>query len=296
MGCPASECIVVSYRVGKGLVKMIDQPEFVEGQIAFLSDDWRDRDEIPRIYSRETRHANTTKRDILIHNARLRHQTGDLDLDGSGFVLVEHETTVTDFRDKDAITDVYFPEMKQLILAETGALDAFAVQFYQVRTREPEHFFDAYSLYLHCDFSPKGWMKLAQHWINEGGSDRKFAESEYDFALYNLWRPVAGEVQQDPLVIMDASTLNKADIVDYSTVEEAEKATAALPLYAPDQKFYYVPRMQENEVLILKQLDSRPDRALVCPHTSFHDPTAPANANHRESIDVRFVCVFRKGD
>lgn len=281
---------------GKGLVEMTDQPEFVESQIAFLNDDWRDRDEIPRIYSRESRHANTTKRDVLIYNARLRHEAGDLDLDGSGFILVEQETAVSEFRDKHAITDVYFPEMKQLILAETGAFDAFPVQFYQVRTREPEHFFDAYSLYLHCDFSPKGWIGLAQRWISDAGSDRKFEESEWDFALYNLWRSVAGEVQQDPLVVMDASTLDRADILDYSTVKEAGKGTAAVPLYAAGQKFYYVPRMQENEVLIFKQLDSRPGRALVCPHTSFRDPTASENARNRESIETRFVCVFRKGE
>ena len=71
-------------------------------------------------------------------------------------------------------------------------------------------------------------------------------------------------------------------------------ARAALPLYDEAQTLYYVPHMRPDEVLIIKQLDSRPEKSQVCPHTSFADPTAAPDATERESIDVRVMCAFRK--
>lgn len=274
--------------------EMSDHPTTVESQIAFLNEEWRERTEIPQIYSRETRIANTSRHDVEIRNARFRHAAGELDLDESGFVLEHHMSQVTNFRSKDVVTKQYFPEMKKLILERTGADDAFPVPFYQVRSRHPEHFFDAYSLYMHCDFSPNAWPKLAQRMIRAAGDERTFSEEAWDFSLYNLWRPVGGEVQKDPLVVTDASTVERLDIVDYSAVKDDNRALAALPLYNKNQQFYYVPCMHVDEVLIFKQLDSRPGRALVCPHTSFQDPTAAVDARERESIDIRMICVFRK--
>ena len=276
--------------VGLSVLK-VGQPLFVESQISFLNEEWRHLEEVPRIYSRSSRLENTSMHDVAIHNARLRD---DLDLDGPGFVLVEHDSSVRDFRNKQTVMDVYFPEMKALILELTGAEAAYPVQFYQVRSHDPEHFFDAYSLYMHCDFSPSSWPKLGQSMIKSVDETCQYDESEWDFALYNLWRPVGGEVQKDPLVLIDASTVDREDIVDYSAVKDNDKARAAVPLYNPNQKYFYVPNMQTSEVLVFKQMDSRADLALVCPHTSFTDPTSQPDAKERESIDIRFVCVFPK--
>jgi len=273
------------------LDKMNEYPDYVKSQIAFINDEWRDRDESPRIYSRESRRANTSRREVTIHNARLRDEFGDLDLDECGFVLVKHVTGVTDFRDKEVVLGDYFAEMRALILDLTGAHDAFSFPFYQVRSKEPEHFFDAYSLYMHCDFSPDTWLKFAQSIVKDSGRGKEYPPEEWDFAFYNLWRPVGGTVQQNPLVLIDASTVERDDIINYQAVKNG-RGQAALPLFNDRQRYYYVPRMQTDEVLIFKQLDSRTDKSLVCPHTSFVDPTAPADAVARESIDVRFMCVY----
>ena len=212
--------------------------------------------------------------------------------------MVEHESQVSDFHDKQQVTDVYFAEMRDLILAKTGATAAFAVDFYQVRSAEPAHFFDAYSLYMHCDFSPDSRTKLARHFIRAAtraaDTETEYSDEAWDFAVYNLWRPVGGPVERDPLVLIDASTVARSDILEYSPMKDRDDGRAALPLYNPDQTLYYVPHMQPNEVLVFKQLDSRPGHALVCPHTSFQDPTAKADAPPRQSIDIRMVCVFPK--
>ncbi len=47
-----------------------------------------------------------------------------------------------------------------------------------------------------------------------------------------------------------------------------------------------------DEVLIFKQLDSRPDKAQVCPHTSFVHPDTAPDALERRSIELRMMCAF----
>ena len=267
-------------------------PEWVESKIAFVNEEWRNKKEPPRIYNRESRHANTTRHDVIIHNARLRES--EYNLDACGYKLIKHTSQVTQFKDKQTVLEKYSPEMREIILEQTGAHEAFFFPFYQVRSKKPDNFFDAYSLYMHCDFSPDTWLEFATGIVKGSGSETDYPPEKWDFALYNLWRPVGNAVEKDPLVLIDAQTVDRADIINYRLIEEGDKAQAAVPLFNEKQRFCYFPDMQTDEVLVFKQLDSRKDRSLVCPHTSFIDPTAKADAAERESIDIRFMCVFPK--
>jgi hypothetical protein len=59
-------------------------------------------------------------------------------------------------------------------------------------------------------------------------------------------------------------------------------------LYNPKHRWYYFPRMERNEMILLKGYDSKDDgRARFTAHTSFDDPNSPPNAAPRESIEVR---------
>ena len=258
---------------------MISAPEWVESQIAFVNEEWRGQTALPRIYNRESRHANTTRHDCIIHNARSQQET--YDLDSCGYALVSHETKVTKFHDKEVVTKEYFPEMREVMLELTGAHEAFIFPFYQVRSKNPDNFFDAYSLYMHCDFSPDTWLQFAESIVKENGAQEKYPVEHWDFALYNFWRPIKRTVEKDPLVFIDARKMNREDIINYRLIEEGDKAQAAVPLFNEEQRYCYFPNMKTDEVLVLKQLDSRSDKSLVCPHTSFIDPSAPADAAER---------------
>ena len=268
------------------------ESKWIESQIAFVNEEWREQSTPPRIFNRESRQANTTRHNVVIYNARL--DQGDYDLDDGGYVLINHKTKVTEFRNKEAIANQYFPEMKKVILDLTGAHAAFSFPFYQVRSKNPENFFDAYSLYMHCDFSPDTWLEFAQNIIKQSGAIEKYPEESWDFALYNLWRPIKNAVEKDPLVLIDARTVERKDIINYQLIEEGDKAQAAVPLFNKEQRYCYFPHMNLNEVLVFKQLDSRVNKSLVCPHTSFIDPNAATDAAERQSIDIRFMCVFPK--
>ena len=51
-----------------------------------------------------------------------------------------------------------------------------------------------------------------------------------------------------------------------------------------------------DEVLLTKQLDTRPGRARQCPHTSFVDESAPPDVPPRRSIETRVLAVFTGGE
>jgi hypothetical protein len=50
-----------------------------------------------------------------------RPMIGDLSLDKEGFVLLHHQTVVTNFYDEEQITSVYYPECERVMQAATGA-------------------------------------------------------------------------------------------------------------------------------------------------------------------------------
>lgn len=266
----------------------------VRAELAFLNPEWRDRDDTPRIYSRSSRLKNTTKREVDIHDARPLHEAGQLHLDRNGFIVVDHVTAFGDFDDKCEIKRRYYPEMNELAKKMTGADAVITFPFHQVRSRSPANFFDAYSLYVHCDFSDRHWVKLAQTTIEESGCEETYPEDRWDYALYNLWRPIENEVQRDPLVLIDQSTVDASDLVDYRLSKSGETTMASLPTFSERYRFYFVSKLRPDEVLIFKQHDTRFPGPQVCPHTSFVDPTSPEGAPERQSIEVRMICLYKK--
>ena len=67
-------------------------------------------------------------------------------------------------------------------------------------------------------------------------------------------------------------------------------------LYNPNHRWYYFPRLESHEAILLKCYDSKADgRARFSAHTSFDDPNSAPNAAPRESIEVRAL-VFWPAD
>ena len=58
-------------------------------------------------------------------------------------------------------------------------------------------------------------------------------------------------------------------------------------------RWLYVPDMEPDEVILLKNFDSAKDgRARFTPHAAFLDTTAPKGARPRQSIEVRAIAFF----
>ena len=112
--------------------------------------------------------------------------------------------------------------------------------------------------------------------------------------VINLWRPIRGPVLDAPLAMADGRTVAPADLVASDLIYPNRKGEIYSVRYNPAHRWYYVPRMAADEALLLKCYDSATDgRTRFGPHTAFVDPSTPADAPPRESIEVRTL-VFHK--
>jgi hypothetical protein len=115
----------------------------------------------------------------------------------------------------------------------------------------------------------------------------------------NLWRPIR-TVYRTPLALCDASTVAAADMND-SEVRGGLDDPHRPPLYgfnlsySAKHRWYYVPRMQTEEILAFKLFDSNRSRVQRTGHTAFDDPTAAADAPPRESIEIRTISFMPEG-
>ncbi|MDE0420949.1 MAG: CmcJ/NvfI family oxidoreductase [Gammaproteobacteria bacterium] len=262
----------------------------VLADVRYLNDEWRDRAEIPVVGDRGSRRANTAKHVVEIHDARDALRRGDITLDANGFALLRHASAVRNFRDDEQIRDIYYPEILALAKRTTGARDVVITQ-HVVRTEDTSDFNKAYARFLHCDYTledPRGLAEraLARRDLDIGNY------SNCEFAWFNTWQPFDHTVDRNPLAVVDASTVSTEDVLDYYYTGYGQKGKSAMPLRDPAHRFYYVPRMKTDELLFLKQLDTREGVSKVCPHTSFDDATSPADAPPRRSIEVRVMAVF----
>ena len=62
--------------------------------------------------------------------------------------------------------------------------------------------------------------------------------------------------------------------------------------YNPGHRWYWMPRMQPDEVFVFKLCDSDRSRIQHTGHTAVDDPTAAADARPRESIEIRTISFF----
>ncbi len=64
--------------------------------------------------------------------------------------------------------------------------------------------------------------------------------------------------------------------------------------HSPKHKWYYFPRMQADQALLLKTFDTDARRArfMKFSRTAFEDPATPPGAPKRESVEVRTMAFF----
>ena len=261
----------------------------VETQVRYLNDEWRHRSGLPSIGDRESRRANTSKHSVFVRDARTKRDA--LSLDVNGFVLVDHAPTVMDFSDENAVKSSYYSEIEQLTRDVSGADEVFITN-HLVRTEDKSNFNNAYARFLHCDYSLEDPRSASLKSLESRNLKRADYETA-NFAWYNSWQPFDHEARANPLAVIDATTLADKDIVDYYYTGNNASNRSSMPLFNPHHELWYFDRMRTDEVLFIKQLDTREGHAQACPHTSFDDPSVPENAPPRRSIEVRMLAVFR---
>ncbi|KAF2790169.1 hypothetical protein K505DRAFT_221899, partial [Melanomma pulvis-pyrius CBS 109.77] len=89
-----------------------------------------------------------------------------------------------------------------------------------------------------------------------------------------------------PLAVCDTRTVRIDDLVTTDTVRRKYTGETFYAKFNPEQRWYYMPNQDPDEVLLLKIFDSRMDaETRFCLHSSFH--LEGVNDTGRESFEVR---------
>ena len=97
---------------------------------------------------------------------------------------------------------------------------------------------------------------------------------------------------QLPLALCDARTIAAADRVPSSLVYPDKVGETWGFHFNPAHRWYYFPWLTPAEALLIKIYDSRKDVARLTAHTAFDDPTTPADAPPRRSIELRALVFW----
>ena len=108
---------------------------------------------------------------------------------------------------------------------------------------------------------------------------------EHRYAVINVWRPIRGPVEESPLAVCDARSMELRDFVASDLRYRDRTGEVYSVAYNSKHRWFYFPRMQREEALLLKCFDSADDgRARFTAHTAFEDPTSRPGAVPREGI------------
>jgi len=230
---------------------------------------------------------------VPIFDARLT--ASSISLDREGFALVRHPTAVKNFVDDREVTTVYYPAAEAFIRATLKA-DRVFIFDHTVRKRvegapdirgagprQP-------ATRVHVDqTAASGRNRVREHLPDEAEELLKGRVQ-----VINLWRPIRGPLRDAPLAMCDGQTVVHDDLVASDLIYPNRRGETYSVKYNPNHRWFYFPEMTADEALLLKCYDSTADgRTRFGPHTAFIDPTAPADAPPRESIELRAL-VFHK--
>ena len=229
-------------------------------------------------------------RTVKMHNGRL--ETDRFVLDRDGFRFVGHPTKMRDFYDEDEIRRVYYPEMIELIKAQSGA-KRVVVFDHTLRTADDE-MREAKKIRevvrrAHNDYTEWSGPQRVRDILPDEAEDLLTRR----FAIVQVWRPIRYPVETFPLAICDARSVAFDDFIISERIYQDRKGQTYACAYNPNHHWYWFPRMRREEALVFKVYDSQKEGvARWTAHTAFEDPTTPPNARPRESIEIRTLAFF----
>ena len=237
---------------------------------------------------RRRRSGTTEGHPMTLRNGRLHQFT----LEANGFMLVEHKTAVKDFFNEGELNSLYHTEVEQLIKKHSGA-QRVVVFDHTLRSgnegerearliREPV-------LSAHNDYTEWSGPQRVRDLL----PDEAEALLARRFAIIQVWRAINRPIQSNPLAIADARSVAFEDFMLAERRYPNRVGQTYRLRYSPKHQWFYFPEMRRDEALVFKVYDSAKDgRARFTAHTSFDDPTTPAGAPPRQSIEARALAFF----
>jgi hypothetical protein len=229
---------------------------------------------------------------VNIHNAwPLRAQ---LSLDREGFALHDFTAPFQNFDDDAAVKSVFYAQVVEFVKAHTGARQV-QVFDHTIRKRMPADLKVQTEvqrpavMLVHSDYT----VDSGPQRVREVMGEQAGALLQNRVAFFNVWKPLYRRVEELPLAMCDAQTHAAGDMLRMDLKYRERTGEIYVMRHAPQHRWLYFPKMEAHHALLLKTYDSETDgRCRFMGHTAFEDPTTPANASRRESIEVRTMVFY----
>jgi hypothetical protein len=234
----------------------------------------------------------TDPHEVDIHNGWPRANAYSADREG--FELKPFDNTFDQFDDDTAVHASFYPQVVEFVKTHTGA-KRVEVFDHTIRKRLPADLKQQTTvqrpavLLVHSDYTVASGPQRVR--------DLFPAEAEQllqrRVAFFNVWKPLYRRVEELPLAVCDATTHAPDDMLRMELKYRERTGEIYVMRHSPAHRWVYFPQMEPTQALLLKTYDSETDgRARFMGHSAFEDPTTPANALRRESIEVRTMAFF----
>ena len=223
--------------------------------------------------------------------SNLRSHCRRLSLDQHGLKLVRHESAVRNLLDEDEVTRVYYAETAQLLARETRA-SRVVVFDHTIRGRLPPGISGNHRspvTNVHVDYTIDSATRRVRALMGEEAEGLLRRR----VAIMNVWRPIRAPLREWPLAVADAASIELGELVVADLIYPDRTGGIYYVTYSPSHRWFYVPSMQVDEVLIFKNYDSDNRCAgRFAAHCAFEDPTKWPAVESRASVEARAVVFW----
>lgn len=218
-------------------------------------------------------------------------------LDREGFALISMPTSIRDFRDRTCVEDEHPKEIVAFIQSLTKADEVViagpgALRFGDRAQADDRKEHNKVARLIHSDTSVLGSQAFERQY--DPHPDREVVRTVH----HNIWRTFSSPPQDLPLALCDFRSVDERDLIVAEAAFDDEQGQvnwafeALLFAYNPAHRWHYFSNMTRDEVLVFKRYDSDRAQPWFVPHSAFTDPSAPADAEPRASIEMRTISYW----
>ena len=208
-------------------------------------------------------------------------------LDEHGFAFLNQPSAVVDFENSEEVVGTYYPEIEAIVAQMTGASEV-EIFDHTIRVTDPTTSYRRPASHAHNDYTVTSAPSRLADMIGDARADDWLKDR---VVQVNVWRPIAEPVEEMPLALLDASSIEAKDLVETKLINERQGGRIGQIYsvrHAEGQRWFYFPKMKRSQAILIKGYDSAEDgRARFTPHSAFVDPNTPASPAPRRSIEVR---------
>jgi len=157
----------------------------------------------PRLYPR-------VRREVVVHDAT--PIAGELSVDRQGVVLTDHrDGVIGDFHDDQALRAIYYPAVERLVCAVTGATRALVFDHTHRSSAVARRAADGTDIAVdeaHNDYTERSGPRRVRELLAgllPGEDPDPLLRGRH--AIFNVWRPINGPVEQWPLAVCDMQSM-----------------------------------------------------------------------------------------